>query len=272
MLTLLFLTALSTAPVRLATYEYPAFDRRAALGPLAREIEAELSRPVEIVLFATPDALGSALRRGEVELAVTNLAAYAQSATNDRVTAIAVLDVPAETLDGYRGVLLARRDAGIETPAALRARAASLRYAEVLPGSTSGALVQAGHLAAVQLQPDSFGVRTQAGTHEKVLASLLAGDTDLGAMAEAPWRALLRTKPDTAALLTELWRSPPLPPGPVVCVRSRSLPCDRIARRLLRTATAAPMLARGWAETSGALRFIRPDPRRYRVFLRPAGR
>lgn len=257
------------APIVLATYAYPAYDRREALAPLADEIAAETGKPVGIALYPTPDALRDAIRAGQVDFAVTNLAAYAGAASQPAVRAIAVLDPPAATLDRYRGVLLVRRAAGVRDGADLNGKAGRLRYVEVLPGSTSGAMVQAAYLQTLGLAPTRFAAIDSAGSHDAALAALVEGRADVAALAETPWRRLQAERPEIAAGLVELWRSEGLPPGPVVCLERPSPRCDRVGRRLLGAGSgaAAAALARGWSETEGATRFIAPDPARYRPFL-----
>lgn len=259
------------APLRLATYAYPAYDRQQALAPLARLIERASGRPVVVALFASPDALADATRRGDVDVAVTNLAAFIQIAALPGARAIAVPKPPAATLERYRGVLLVRRDAGAARLADLRVLAPRLRYAEVLPGSTSGALVQAEALREAGIETARFRRTDHAGTHDAALARLLDGEAEVAAMAEGPWLALQATRPDAAATLVPLWRSSPLPPGPVVCMADPTVPCARIARAMLRpgdaSRTAAAALARGWSETAGARAFGRYDAARYAAFV-----
>jgi ABC-type phosphate/phosphonate transport system substrate-binding protein len=267
------LAAAPAAPLRIATYAYPAYDRRQALAPLARLITEETGRPVEVILFPSPDELSAALRARRVDVAMTNLASFIAASRERRVRPIAALSVPPATLDGYRGVLLARQDAGIGSLDELRAAAGRLRYAEVLPGSTSGALVQADALRRAGGDPRGFASIEQAGTHDAALERLLSGRSDVAALAEGPWRTLQAAHPEQAATLVQLWRSDPLPPGPVVCVEAASVPCSRIARRLLRgdgaSRDAAAGLARGWSETAGAHAFVRVRESAYRPFIGP---
>jgi phosphonate transport system substrate-binding protein len=258
------LAAAPPPPLKVATYAYPKYDRAAALQPMADRLGAALGRPAQVVLLPTPDALAAAIAAGEVDVAMTNLAAYLKVQPDPKVQAVAVLDVPAATAGRYRGVLVARRDAGVAVMAELPEKAARLRYAEVLPGSTSGALVQAATLRQVGVATSGFKEVRQAGTHEAALTALQAGDADLAAFAEEPWRKLKAENPQAAAGLVELWRSDPLPAGPVVCVRAATTPCDEIEAVLLGdgTTTAAD-LAKGWSETEGAVRFRTHDDRHY---------
>lgn len=267
---LLLLAAAPDAPLRIATYAYPRYDRTQALVPMKELIAGKLQRSATVTLYPSPDALRDAVLAGQVDVAMTNLSAFLGMAGDPAVEAIAVLDVPGATLDQYRGVLLARGELGLDGPA-LAARASALRYVEVLPGSTSGALVQADHLRRSGVARTAFGTIRQAGTHDAALAALLSGEGDVAALAEEPWRKLKAERPDEAAKLVELWRSEPLPPGPVICVRSTATPCGRIGALLRSEAgkATAEALAAGWAETIGARAFraVRADD--YRSF-RPA--
>lgn len=169
-------------------------------------------------------------------------------------------------------MLIARRDSGVSALAQVGASTRRLRYVEVLAGSTSGALVQADALRRAGTDRRSFAAIDRSGTHDAALEKLLSGEADVAALAEAPWRALKVSRPGDAGRLVELWRSEPLPPGPVICVGLRSVPCDRIGARLLRADTAseaaAVELAKGWAETAGAMQFVRISARIYRPFVR----
>jgi phosphonate transport system substrate-binding protein len=147
---------------------------------------------------------------------------------------------------------------------------------EVLPGSTSGALVQMSALRRATGRRLRFRSVGRAGTHEGALGSLLSGKADIAALAEVPWRALQTSDPAAAAQLVQLWRSDPLPPGPIVCVKRAAVPCDRIGARLLagdeRSRAVARALAEGWSETKGALSFKQVTPAAFVAFSSELGR
>jgi ABC-type phosphate/phosphonate transport system substrate-binding protein len=256
------------APIVVATYSYPRFDRRVALAPLATLVERVSGRPVRIELFDTPDALARAVCEGRADVAMTNLGAYVAMRECPATGAVAVLDTPPAVLDRYRGVLIVRADTKIATMAELPARTAGLRYSEVLPGSTSGALVQAAQLRTIGTAPARFAALRHAGTHEGALDDLFAGRADIAALAEDPWRKLQASEPERAATLRLLWRSAPLPPGPVVCRMRAAVSCTSIRKALLaRTAAGvAGTLSKGWSETEGADRFRKYDPAIYAAF------
>ncbi|MCQ4164193.1 phosphate/phosphite/phosphonate ABC transporter substrate-binding protein [Tahibacter harae] len=263
---LLLLAALglsATAPAQtprtavVATYAYAKYDRAAALQPLADRLAAELGQPVTVRLLESPRALAQALREGTVDVAVTNTFVYLAVRAQPRLQAAAVFEVPAATLDAYRGVLLARRDGKAADLAALKRNAGALRYAQVIPGSTSGGLVQDLFLAAQGLDRAGFGSVKYAGTHDAALASLADGSADLAALADAPWQALHKQGGGTD--LVALWRSPPIPPGPVVCRDDGQLPCARVAallQSLEADSAALQGLVKAWSEAAGATRLV----------------
>lgn len=246
--------------LRVATYAYPRFDRRQALAPLASHLSERLGRRTEIVLVGSPEELRVAIEQRKVDLAVTNLATFLSVAEDRKVEPIAVLAVPQQTLAQYRGVLVVRADTGIRRLDELGSAASTIRYVEVLPGSTSGGLVQRRALESAGIAWSCFIRLAPAGTHEKALEQLLKRQADLAALAEEPWRRLRTADPAAAAKLIPLWTSAPLPPGPIVCVRGKASPCNRIRAALLTRSNgveaAAKALAQGWSETAGATGFV----------------
>lgn len=254
--------------VRIGTYSYPRYDRRVALEPLAAMIARVSGRSTQIILLDTPDALADAVCKGDVDVAMTNLGAFVKIRECPNIKAIAVLDTPSAILDTYRGVLISRRDVAVTTLDELAVRAGGLHYSEVLPGSTSGALVQRGVLRSVKTKPSSFLSVRQAGTHDAALDNLLTGRSDVAALAEEPWQNLLTKYPALAAQLNLLWRSDPLPVGPVVCKDSFRASCRAIRSALLGPAggVVAGALSNGWKETEGAIRFRAYDPAKYEAF------
>lgn len=261
----LLLAAVPIAPLRagepaavLATYAYTRYDRAAALQPLAAHLQRRLGRAVEVRVLESPRALAAALRDGTVDAAVTNTFVYLGVRDLPSIRAAAVFDVPPATLDAYRGVLLARRDGPAATMAAVQAGAAQLRYAQVIPGSTSGGLVQDLFLASRGLAAARFAAIRQAGTHEAALAAVVDGSADLAALADAPWQ--VRQREGRAGDLVELWRSPPIPPGPLVCREGGRIDCARLTSLLATLHDDAPAalaaLVAAWSEAAGASRLI----------------
>lgn len=261
-------SATPDAPLRVASYEYPKYDRTVALQPLAELVRQTSGQQVEVLLLRNPEELAAAICRGEIDVAMTNLGAFIQ-VSGCASEPIAVLDTPAAILDRYRGVLVARKETGIASISQLRGRASALRYSEVLPGSTSGALVQSAALRSAGVTPEDFASIGVSQTHEAGLEGLLAGHIEIAAFAEEPWRNLLTERPGDAARLTLLSRSDPLPPGPVVCRTRAKIACGALRRALLskRGSQVALALAKGWSETEGAVKFRAYDPVTYQEFV-----
>ncbi len=255
-------------PVRIGTYAYPRYDRRVALQPLAAMIEHVSGRSTQIVLLDTPDALADAVCSGEMDVAMTNLGAFVKIRSCPAIKAIAVLDTPAAILNAFRGVLLSRRDVGVASLDELAARAGRLHYSEVLSDSPSGGLVQRSALRSVKAKPSCFLSVRQAGSHDAALDDLLAGRSDVAAIAEAAWQNFRLTYSALAAQLQLLWRSDPLPVGPLVCKDSLRTSCDAIRTALLGASGSevAGSLSNGWKETEGATRFRAYDPASYDAF------
>lgn len=263
--------AQADTPLVLGSYAYPTLDRTAALTPLAGVVETATGQPVTIRLYANPDAIADALAAGEVDVAVLNLGAWLRAAEAPGLVPMATL-VPAPAVqDRYRAVLLARADLGFAGMADVARAAPGLRLAAALAGSTSGGLVQ---LAA--LSEAAGGARpalsvTYAGSHEAALAMLVRGEADLAALAETPWRKWLAVSGEAGPKPAEIWRSAPLPSGPVVCRPSPQVDCARLTAALMAPGTASQAAARGiaqgWPELEGADTFVAFDAARYAALI-----
>jgi len=236
-----------------ATYAYPQRDRGAAIQPLADYLQQRGKRATEVRLLPSPTALIEALRKGEVDIAVPNLHGYLQSRQwREDIVALPVPDVPPAQADRYRAVLVAR--AGIDTTAHLQRDAAQLRLALVGKDSASGGFVPVRQLRVLGLQPaTSFAGVSYAGSHAAALQALVSGQADVAALAADVFDA---ARPQD---VVELWRSDPIPPGPLLCRPAPDVPCELIAGWLLEAHAEAPAvmaaLRAGWPEFGDAAAF-----------------
>lgn len=265
----LFMAGAATAgePLVLGSYAYPALDRERALTPLAALVETTFGQPVDIRLYKDPDAIAAAVAAGEVDVAVLNLGAWLRAASTPDVQPLAVLLPAPEVADRYRAVLLAHPQTGFTHVEQVVSGSSGLRLAAVLPGSTSGGLVQLAALTDAGGAPPRWRSVAYAGSHEAALAMLVRGEADLATIAESPWRAWLAANPAPADRPRQIWRSEPLPPGPVVCRQSARIACPKLAVALTgdnpAARSAAQALATGWPELAGADRFLAYDAARY---------
>ncbi|WP_372018338.1 phosphate/phosphite/phosphonate ABC transporter substrate-binding protein [Pseudoxanthomonas sp. 10H] len=241
-----------------ATYAYPQRDRAAAIRPLADYLAVRGGRAVEVRVLPSPTALVEALRRGEVDVAVPNLHGYLQARPGtDGIVALPVPAVPPAQADRYRSVIVARAEIG--SSADLRSRAAGLRLVLVGPDSASGGFVPAAELTALGLPPGSgFAGLAYAGSHAAALQALLEGRADVAALAADVYDAA------RADGTRELWRSAPIPPGPLLCHGRDGVPCDAIVGWLLeahgRDPAVMAALRAGWPEFGDAEAFTLPPP------------
>lgn len=250
--------AREAAPWVVATYAYPQRDRAAAIRPLADYLGHRGGHPVRLAVLPSPTALVDALRRGQVDVAVPNLHGYLQARPGSGdIRALPVPDVPVAQADRYRAVIVAR--GGIDSIRVLQAQAAGLRLVLVGADSASGGFVPVAGLRAMGLRPQAdFDSVVHAGSHAAALQALVDGHADVAALAADVYDAA------SPAGLHELWRSAPIPPGPLLCRMAATVPCDDIAAWLLEAHARDPSvmaaLRAGWPEFGDARVFVPAPP------------
>lgn len=243
-------------PWVVATYAYPERDRLAAIQPLADYLAKRGRHPVQVKLFPSPTALVRAMHDGQVDVAVPNLHGYLQARRDiARVTTLPVPQVPALQADRYRAVLVARDVASL---AEVKAKAGSLQLALVGRDSASGGFVPAQYLRSKALDPaEAFASMTYAGSHAAALQAVFEGRADVAALAGDVYDA---SRPDG---IRELWRSDPIPPGPLLCRATADVPCQAMAAWLLDAHREDPAvmaaLRVGWPEFGDATVFVPAD-------------
>ncbi|QNN78915.1 PhnD/SsuA/transferrin family substrate-binding protein [Pseudoxanthomonas mexicana] len=241
----------------IATYAYPQRDRVAAIQPLADYLGLRARHPVQVRLFDSPTALVDALRRGEVDVAVPNLHGYLQARrASEPLTTLPVPQVPALQADCYRAVLVGRQ--GLEAPGELERQARTLRLVLVGRDSASGGFVPVRELRRRGLEPTTaFAHLAYAGSHAAALEAVASGRADVAALAADVYDASRPTG------VVEVWRSQPIPPGPLLCRPAADVPCQQFTTWLLEAHDEAPAvmaaLRAGWPEFGDAQRFTVPE-------------
>lgn len=247
----------SPRPWVIATYAYPQRDRVAAIQPLADYLGLRARHPVQVRLFDSPTALVDALRRGEVDVAVPNLHGYLQARrASEPLTTLPVPQVPVLQADRYRAVLVGRQ--GLEAPGELERQARTLRLALVGRDSASGGFVPVRELRRRGLEPTTaFAHLVYAGSHAAALEAVASGRADVAALAADVYDASRPTG------VVEVWRSQPIPPGPLLCRPAADVPCQQFTAWLLEAHDEAPAvmaaLRAGWPEFGDAQRFTVPE-------------
>ena len=246
-------------PWVVATYAYPERDRLAAIQPLADYLAKRGRQPVQVKLFPSPTALVQAMRDGQVDIAVPNLHGYLQARRDiAQVTTLPVPQVPALQADRYRAVVVARDVASFND---MKAKAGSLRLALVGRDSASGGFVPVQYLRSQALDPaKAFASVVYSGSHAAALQAVVAGRADVAALAGDVYDA---SRPDG---IHELWRSDPIPPGPMLCRATTDVPCQAMAAWLLEAHREDPAviaaLRVGWPEFGDATVFVPADTAR----------
>jgi phosphate/phosphite/phosphonate ABC transporter binding protein len=135
----------------------------------------------KVVLYVAKDYgdLRTQMEAGVVDIGSFSPFAYVDAARGGRIRIIAqsILEGSAT----YRGIIVARKDSGLKTVADLKGK----RFAFVDPKSASGYLYPRAMLLERGIEPATyFKTTTFAGSHDKVIAAVLAGAVDAGSIYE----------------------------------------------------------------------------------------
>ncbi|MFC7736486.1 phosphate/phosphite/phosphonate ABC transporter substrate-binding protein [Roseomonas sp. GCM10028921] len=202
-------------------------DRLARNEPYRQLLEETFQLPVRLYPAADFAGVGQAFAAGRIEIAQMGAANYAGTWIDTRGAVEAL--VAAEGDDGslgYVSVMVVRADSVITDIAGMRGR--TLAWAD--PASTSGYFAPRAALRAAGIDPASYFSRTGfAGGHEQAVVSVLHGQYDAactwasgqGDPAAGFSRGALRVMVDKGMLdmrdLRVIWRSDPIPAGPIAC-------------------------------------------------------
>ncbi|WGT49568.1 phosphonate ABC transporter substrate-binding protein [Thioclava nitratireducens] len=214
-----------------------AQDRLASNDCLAKYAEETLGVPVKLFAPADYDGVIQGLLGGTIDMAWLGASGYAKTYLTDPEAVEPVL-VKAN-LDGsytYYSIGFARKDSGIKTLADVKGK--SFGFGD--PNSTSGYLIPSVEIpqqtGASMQSGDYFGEVKFTGGHEQTIVAVNNGDIDAGvtwADGQGNWEdgynsGALRKAVDAGLVdmndLVEIWRSKPIPEGPVVL--RKALPAD----------------------------------------------
>jgi phosphate/phosphite/phosphonate ABC transporter binding protein len=169
----------SGQPIRLGVVPiYPARPASHDLDPLARYLEGELRVPIKVWVARDYTALGVALERGELSVAVLPPLEYV--ITRRRVPALQVLVAQHyERARTYQGLLVVKADSPLVEVGQLRGK----RLCYVDPHSTSGFLLPRHFLRQRGVDPDrDVQGHRFSRRHTAVMEDVLAGRCDAGAI------------------------------------------------------------------------------------------
>ncbi len=150
---------------------------RAEFEPLMAYLSDVLGRKVGLYIAKDYGDLRTQMESGAVDVGSFSPFAYvdAQRGGKIRIIAQSILDRSAT----YRGLIIARKDSGVRTVADLEGK----RFAFVDPKSASGYVYPRAMLVEKGVTPERYFKETIfAGGHDKVIAAVLDGRVDAGAI------------------------------------------------------------------------------------------
>ena len=145
--------------------------------PLMIYLSAAIGQKVVLYVAKDYGDLRTQMEAGNVDIGSFSPFAYVDAARGGKIRIIAqsILDGSAT----YRGIIVTRKDNGLRTMADLRGK----RFAFVDPKSASGYIYPRAMLLENGVKPESYFKNTTfEGSHDKVIAAVLEGRADAGAI------------------------------------------------------------------------------------------
>ncbi len=194
--------------------------RMSAFAELGEYLSDALDRPVRIVQANGYGPTIEAMRAGKVDIIRAN-GPFTYVIANEKAGAEAIVRVGSSAGPGlYQSMIVAHPETGIETLEDLIARAGELDFAFVDPASASGHLIPRALFESRGIDPEEDFARTIfTMTHANSAMAVISGKVHAGAISSATYELFLKTGVMAADAMTVLWRSDPIPTGPVM-VRS----------------------------------------------------
>jgi len=152
-------------------------DMRAEFDPLMAYLSEAIRQKVVLYIAKNYGDLRTQMETGAVDIGSFSPFAYVDAARGGKVRIIAqsILEGSAT----YRGLIVARKDSGLKTVADLEGK----RFAFVDPKSASGYVYPRAMLVEKGVTPERYFKETIfAGGHDKVIAAVLKGRADAGAI------------------------------------------------------------------------------------------
>jgi len=180
-------------------------DMRVEFEPLMTYLSDCIGQKVVLYVAKDYGDLRTQMESGAVDIGTFSPFAYVDAARGGKIRLIAQCVINGTAT--YRGVIVARRDRGLNSLADLRGK----RFAFVDPKSASGFVYPRALLIEKGITPESsFKETIFAGSHDKVIAAVLEGRADAGAVYEDAL-AIAKSKGVPTENLVTLGRTAPIP-------------------------------------------------------------
>jgi phosphonate transport system substrate-binding protein len=210
-----------------------AQDRMTSNECYRAKVEALLGVPTKLFTPADYDGVIQGLLGGTIDMAWLGASAYAKAYLTDPEAVEPVLvKVNTDGSYGYHSIGFARKDSGITSLEGLKGK----RFGFGDPNSTSGYLIPSIEIpmttGSTMNNGDYFGEVVFTGGHEQTIVAVNNGDVDggvtwadgIGAWEDGYNSGALRKASDAGLVdmnqLVEIWRSKPIPEGPIVLRKS----------------------------------------------------
>lgn len=180
-------------------------EMRAEFEPLMTYLANALGRKVTLYIAKDYGDLRTQMENGSVDIGSFSPFAYVDAAKGGKIRIIAQSIIEGSAT--YRGIIVARKDSGLKSIADLKGK----RFAFVDPKSASGYVYPRAMLIEKGIDPESYFRETIfAGNHDKVIAAVLEGRMDAGAIYDGALGVAQRSGVPIENLMT-LASSDPIP-------------------------------------------------------------
>jgi phosphate/phosphite/phosphonate ABC transporter binding protein len=178
---------------------------RAEFEPLMNYLSDSIEQKVRLYIAKDYGDLRTQMENGSVDIGSFSPFAYVDAAHGGKIRIIAQSIIEGSAT--YRGIIVTRKDSGLKTIADLKGK----RFAFVDPKSASGYVYPRAMLIEKGINPETFFKETIfAGSHDKVIAAVLDGRVDAGAIYDGALGVAQRSGVSTENLIT-LTSSEPIP-------------------------------------------------------------
>jgi len=152
-------------------------EMRAEFGPLMNYLSEAIGQKVSLYIAKDYGDLRTQMENGSVDIGSFSPFAYVDAARGGKIRIIAQSIIEGSAT--YRGIIIARKDSGLKSIADLEGK----RFAFVDPKSASGYVYPRAMLIEKGINPETYFKETIfAGSHDKVIAAVLEGRADAGAI------------------------------------------------------------------------------------------
>src|SRR3989442_215233 len=180
-------------------------EMRAEFEPLMTYLSHALGQKVRLYIAKDYGDLRTQMENGSIDIGSFSPFAYVDAARGGKIRIIAQSIIEGSAT--YRGIIVARKESGLKSIADLKGK----RFAFVDPKSASGYVYPRAMLIEKGINPEMFFKETIfAGSHDKVIAAVLEGRVDAGAIYDGALGVAKRSGVSVDNLVT-LASSDPIP-------------------------------------------------------------